>query len=72
MSERKTEVGGQFNTQVTVWSHLGGADLSILLRPESVTCEVQVEDHFIEIEFDRIDEFIEMSVELKGEQDSGN
>ncbi len=70
MTERTIQAGGQFNTQVTVWSHLGGPDLSILLRPESVTCEVQVEDHFIEIEFDRIDEFIEMLVELKEEEGS--
>ncbi len=72
MTERTIQAGGQFNTQVTVYSYRGGDDLSIILRPESFTCITGEEDHFIEIEFDRIDEFIEMLQELKGEQNSGN
>ncbi len=72
MTERTIQAGGQFDTRVSVWTDRKGVDLSIILRPESFTCMTAEEDHFIEIEYDRIDEFIEMLQELKGEQNSGN
>ncbi len=72
MSERKTEAGGEFNTVINGWSDRKGADISLILRPDSFSCMDGEEDHFIEIEYDRIDEFIELLQELKGEQNSGN
>ncbi len=70
MTERTIQAGGQFDTRVSVWTDNFGRDLSIILRPESFTCMTAEEDHSIEIEFDRIDEFIEMLVELKEEEGS--
>ena len=71
MSERTLTAGTQFDTAISVWS-ANGSDLSLVLRPESFTCMEEDEDHFIEIEFDRIDEFCEILQKLKEEQDSGN
>jgi len=65
VSERETDKGGQFNTLITVWS-AKGRDISLLLRPE----DDPDPEHWIEIEFDEIDNFCELLQELKQEQGS--